>query len=105
MRHADVVFYGIGRAMDVAKRRGLSVAEREALEREGAVAEALGFYFDAQGRVVGQGASLAFRPEDIGHRNRAAAVAAGGPKPRRSWRSVRIIRTGCWSRTKGPRCA
>ena len=77
MRHADVVFYGIGRAMDVAKRRGLSVAEREALEREGAVAEALGFYFDAQGSVVGQGASLAFRPEDIGHRNRAAAVAAG----------------------------
>ena len=76
VRHADVLLYGIGRAMDLAQRRGLSRVEQETLREEGAVAEALGFYLSADGRVVGGGSSLAFKPEDIGRKNRAAAVAA-----------------------------
>ena len=77
---ADVLLYGIGRAMDLAQRRGLSRVEQETLREEGAVAEALGFYLSADGRVVGGGSSLAFKPEDIGRKNRAAAVAAGRAK-------------------------
>ena len=77
VRHADVLLYGIGRAMDLAQRRGLSRVEQETLRAEGAVAEALGFYLNAEGHVVGGGSSLAFKPEDIGRKNRAAAVAAG----------------------------
>ena len=77
VRHADVLLYGIGRAMDLAQRRGLSRVEQETLREEGAVAEALGFYLSADGRVVGGGSSLAFTPEEIGRKNRAAAVAAG----------------------------
>ena len=61
-------------------RRGLSRVEQETLREEGAVAEALGFYLSADGRVVGGGSSLAFKPEDIGRKNRAAAVAAGRAK-------------------------
>ena len=80
VRHADVLLYGIGRAMELAQRRGLSAAERDKLAQEGAVAEALGFYINAQGRVVGGGSSLAIQPEDIGRKNRAAAVAAGRAK-------------------------
>ena len=80
VRHADVLLYGIGRAMDLAQRRGLSRVEQETLRAEGAVAEALGFYLSADGRVVGGGSSLAFKPEDIGRKNRAAAVAAGRAK-------------------------
>ena len=80
VRHADVLLYGIGRAMDLAQRRGLSRVEQETLREEGAVAEALGFYLSADGRVVGGGSSLAFKPEDIGRKNRAAAVAAGRAK-------------------------
>lgn len=80
VRHADVLLYGIGRAMDLAQRRGLSRAEQETLRAEGAVAEALGFYLNAEGHVVGGGSSLAFKPEDIGRKNRAAAVAAGRAK-------------------------
>ena len=34
-----------------------SAAERDRLAQEGAVAEALGFYMNAQGRVVGGGSS------------------------------------------------
>ena len=80
VRHADVFLYGIGRAMELAQRRGLSASERDRLAQEGAVAEALGFYINAQGRVVGGGSSLAIRPEDIGRKNHAAAVAAGRAK-------------------------
>ena len=80
VRHADVLLYGIGRAMDLAQRRGLSRAEQETLRAEGAVAEALGFYLNAEGHVVGGGSSLAFKPEDIGRKNRAAAGAAGRAK-------------------------
>ena len=58
----------------------LSRAEQETLRAEGAVAEALGFYLNAEGHVVGGGSSLAFKPEDIGRKNRAAAVAAGRAK-------------------------
>ena len=75
VRHADVLLYGIGRAMDLAQRRGLSRAEQETLRAEG-----LGFYLNAEGHVVGGGSSLAFKPEDIGRKNRAAAVAAGRAK-------------------------
>ena len=75
-----MLLYGIGRAMDLAQRRGLSRVEQETLREEGAVAEALGFYLSADGRVVGGGSSLAFKPEDIGRKNRAAAVAAGRAK-------------------------
>ncbi|MFQ9447255.1 MAG: sugar-binding domain-containing protein [Christensenellales bacterium] len=35
---------------------------------------------NAEGHVVGGGSSLAFKPEDIGRKNRAAAVAAGRAK-------------------------
>ena len=79
LQHADVLLYGIGRAQDLAARRGLSRQERDDLTAHGAVAEALGFYFDAQGRVIG-GSSLALSEEDIGRTSRAAVLAAGSSK-------------------------
>ncbi|MBP3657205.1 MAG: hypothetical protein J6K32_10985 [Clostridia bacterium] len=79
LENADVLLYGVGRAQVSAMRRGMSAAEREALAASGAVAEALGFYFDAQGRVVG-GHSLLLREEQLGRTARAAAVAAGADK-------------------------
>ena len=79
-RHADVLLYGIGRAEELMQRRALGPDEREKLIRSGAAAEALGFYFDPKGRVVGGGSSLSFREEDIGRKNKAAAVAAGRSK-------------------------
>ena len=79
VHNADVVLYGIGRAAELMQRRGVSSAERARLEAEGAVAEALGFYFDAKGRVVG-GSSVAIDIADIGRRSRAAMAAAGAGK-------------------------
>ena len=79
LRHADVLLYGVGRALELAQRRGMNPVGLDALRERGAVAEALGFYFDAQGTVVG-GASLALQPGLMGIANRAAAVAAGAGK-------------------------
>ena len=39
LRHADVLLYGISRAQELIRRRGLSPSEREQLEKSGAVAE------------------------------------------------------------------
>ena len=77
LRHADVLFYGVNRAMEQARARGLGAAEREALDKGGAVAEALGVYFDADGKIVGGRTSPALRVSDVGRRVRAAAVAVG----------------------------
>ncbi len=79
LQHADVMLYGIGRAQDQAVRRGLSPRERDDLTAHGAVGEALGFYFDAQGRVVG-GSSLAITEEELGVASHAAVIAAGSAK-------------------------
>lgn len=58
MRNADIILYGVGRAADMAQRRGLSLALRRQLQKEGAVGEALGEFYDINGRVVHQSPSL-----------------------------------------------
>jgi len=80
LRGADVMLYGVADTQALAQRRGMNPAEREALSRSGAVAEALGFCFDAEGRVIGSGHSLALRAEELGRSCRAAIVAAGAEK-------------------------
>lgn len=75
LRHADVLLYGVSRAAETA--RALGAAERDMLERGGAVAEALGVYMDAAGGIVGSRAPLAQLTHDMGRRVRAAAVAVG----------------------------
>lgn len=75
LRHADVLLYGVNRA-DVQARM-LGAAEREALEKGGAVAEALGVYVDAEGGIVGSRAPLALLTHDTGRHVRAAAVGVG----------------------------
>ena len=79
LRSADVLIYGAGSAMELAARRGLRPAEREALLSRGAVGEALGFYFDAHGVVVG-GGSPALDEKALGRANRAALLAGGAGK-------------------------
>ena len=58
MRNADIILYGVGRSEDMAQRRGMSLALRRQLQRDGAVGEALGDFFDLSGRVVYQSPSL-----------------------------------------------
>ncbi|MBR5303159.1 MAG: hypothetical protein IKU38_10010 [Clostridia bacterium] len=80
LRHADVFFYGISHAQEFSHERGYGAMEREALEKTGAIAEALGFYFNAQGAMVSNRAAIALRAADLGRRTKAAAIAVGARK-------------------------
>lgn len=75
LRHADVLLYGVSRAAEQAHLLG--ALEREALERDGAVAEALGVYVDAEGRIVGSRAPLALLAHGADGGMHAAAVGVG----------------------------
>lgn len=75
LRHADVLLYGVSRAAEQAHLLG--ALEREALERDGAVAEALGVYVDAEGRIVGSRAPLALLARGADGGMHAAAVGVG----------------------------
>ena len=80
IKSADVLLYGVGSAQEAMRRRGLSAQERSELEAQGAVAEALGLYFSAQGTVVGGRCTPALRAQEIGRGMQAAVVAAGRGK-------------------------
>lgn len=58
MRNADIVLHGVGRADDMAQRRGMSLTLRRQLQKNGAVGEALGDFFDIDGHLVYQTPSL-----------------------------------------------
>ena len=77
LRHADVVLYAVSHAQELLGEHGFGPAEREALEKTGAVAEALGFYFNSQGAVVNNRSAIALRAADLGRHIKTAAVAVG----------------------------
>lgn len=80
IRQARIVLHGIGVAQVMAARRKVDEATREELKRKGAVAEALGYYFDRDGRVVHTMLSLGLRLEDITRTEVVIAVAGGKSK-------------------------
>ncbi|MBQ8618275.1 MAG: hypothetical protein IJ418_12330 [Clostridia bacterium] len=80
LRHADVLLYGISHAQELSRERGFGAVEREALDKTGAIAEALGFYFNAQGAMVSNRSAIALRAADLGRRTKTAAVAVGARK-------------------------
>lgn len=80
LTHADVLLYEISQAQALLQERGFGAVEREALEKTGAIAEALGFYFNSQGAMVSNRSAIALRAADLGRHIKAAAVAVGAQK-------------------------
>jgi central glycolytic genes regulator len=80
IRQADILLYGIGRADIMAKRRGLSGNDVARLLTKGAVAEALGHYFNARGELVDKAPSLGIEVSDQPHLALSLAVAGGKSK-------------------------
>lgn len=80
VRNADVLLYGVSCAQEQARRRGMRLEELERLEKNGAVGEALGLYFDLQGNPVGGYGALGLRAQTLGKGVRTAAVACGRKK-------------------------
>lgn len=80
IRRAGIVVHGIGQAIYMARRRALPEEEIAFLEERGAVAEAFGYYFDREGKIVHQQFTLGLGLEDVRRMRRVIAVAGGRSK-------------------------
>lgn len=87
IRQADVVVAGVGDALNMAKRRGLSSQETDQLIRSGARGEFFGSYYNASGRIVKQNLAVGLSLEDVG-KAREVIVLAGGTSKGRAIASV-----------------
>ncbi|WP_035453547.1 sugar-binding transcriptional regulator [Alicyclobacillus herbarius] len=80
VQSATVVAHGIGDAVTMAKRRQMSEAELSLLRERGAVAEAFGYYFDAEGQTVYTMTTVGLRLSDLDQMRAIIAVAGGKSK-------------------------
>ncbi|HET7578697.1 MAG TPA: sugar-binding domain-containing protein [Bacillales bacterium] len=80
IRSAGIVVHGIGEASTMAKRRKSSPDLLKKIEREGAVAEAFGYYFDGAGNIIHKVKTIGLQLEDLQTRKAVLAVAGGSSK-------------------------
>ncbi|MFD2614000.1 sugar-binding transcriptional regulator [Paenibacillus gansuensis] len=80
IRKARIVIHGIGDAMVMARRRRVGEDTVRILQEKGALAEAFGYYFDKEGKVVHRTLMLGLRLEDIQGMELVVTVAGGRSK-------------------------
>lgn len=80
LKKADILIFGIGRADIMAERRNLPQDIRDFLEGNNATAEALGYYFDKEGKVVYATPSIFLTLEDLKLVKNLIAVSGGKGK-------------------------
>ncbi|KOS71679.1 central glycolytic genes regulator [Lysinibacillus contaminans] len=77
---SDCVIHGIGSAEEMAIRRNSSPEDLRILEEKGAVSEAFGYYFNAEGEIVHRIRTIGIQLEQVRKCNNLIAVAAGKQK-------------------------
>ncbi|MDI4648804.1 sugar-binding transcriptional regulator [Cohnella hashimotonis] len=80
IRSARIVVHGIGDASAMARRRKLDAGTVQEILRDGALAEAFGYYFDREGAVVHRMATAGLRLEDIEAAESVIGIAGGRSK-------------------------
>jgi central glycolytic genes regulator len=75
IHRANIIVYGVGRADEMSRRRGLSKEETSKLLEKGSVGEAFGYFFDSNGKVVYATPSVGLKIEDINNVDNLIAVA------------------------------
>ncbi|WEK54538.1 MAG: sugar-binding domain-containing protein [Candidatus Cohnella colombiensis] len=80
IRGARIVLHGIGDAMTMAQRRKVNEETMDSLVKDGALAEAFGYYFDRTGKVVHRMATAGMRLEDIEAAGIVIGIAGGSSK-------------------------
>lgn len=78
--NSDTLIFGIGRADEMGKRRGLTLEQLNKLEKIGAVGEAFGYYFNGIGEIVYSTPTIGVNMENINKINTAVAIAGGKSK-------------------------
>lgn len=77
---SDILIYGIGRAEEMGRRRGLTSEEIDNLIEQGAVGEAFGCYFNRKGEFLYSTPTIGVGREDIKKIKNLIAVAGGRNK-------------------------
>lgn len=77
---ADILIFGIGRADEMAKRRGLQEEEIDELLSKGAVAEAFGYYFNQTGEVIYKSPTIGLDFNDVKNIKNIISIAGGKSK-------------------------
>ena len=77
---ADILIYGIGNALVMAEKRGVSLKEFNKLKELDAVGEAFGCYFNEKSKVVSENTTIGININDAKKINTHIAVAAGKNK-------------------------
>ncbi|MBS6183814.1 MAG: sugar-binding transcriptional regulator [Clostridium celatum] len=80
IHNADILIYGIGNAIHMAKKRGISEDYISKLEKLGAVGEAFGCYFNKNSQMVLENTPIGININDTKKINTHIAVAAGENK-------------------------
>ena len=90
-RRANVLIHGIGTAEQMARRRGFDDTSLMELIADGAVGEAFGCYFDVQGNIVRNTASVGLRLEDL---ERIPLVISVGGGRSKAWAVMSVLSRG-----------
>lgn len=77
---ADILIYGIGKADEMARKRGLNEEEILKLKEKGAVGEAFGCYFNSTGKIVFSTPTAGIKGEDAKEIDNLIAIAGGKSK-------------------------
>lgn len=80
IRKSDILLHGIGGAEEIARRRGLPHDKIKKILEKGAVAEAFGFYFNKDGKVVHTTTSAGLTIKDLDNIRNIIAIAGGSEK-------------------------
>ncbi|MGL5150495.1 MAG: sugar-binding transcriptional regulator [Clostridium sp.] len=77
---ADIMLYGIGNAIEMANKRGVSEEHIERLQNLGAIGEAFGCYFDKNSRLIEETNNLGLHIYNARKNSTHIAVAGGKNK-------------------------
>jgi len=80
IKSANILVHGIGPAIEMANRRGLSPTELKYLHNHEAVGEALRYYYDRRGRIIFEIPGIGLERDDLKNIELVVAVAGGSNK-------------------------
>lgn len=80
IKRANIIVFGIGNAKKMAYRRDLNKKILKTLDEKKAVAEALGYYFNQDGKMVYDSKTIGFHLEEFEKDIHPIAVAGGASK-------------------------
>ncbi len=76
----NILVFGIGKAEEMAIKRGVTEKEINELKTKGAVAEAFGYYFNSNGDIVHFTPTIGIRREQLENIDLSIAIAGGKSK-------------------------